>query len=708
MPAYALTFSHGIARIPFLANLLGVDAVAGAGGRLRPTHAADRLYVVGWGRKRNTASARRYAAAQGLPYLALEDGFLRSVGLGVHGDPPLSVVVDDAGIYYDATRPSRLENLLNGARVAALPGEHPARPVPEPAWADPLDDAALLARARRCLSRVVESGLSKYNSSPDVTLPTPQRPRVLVIDQTAGDLSIAAGLAGADSFGTMLEAALAEHPAAEILVKVHPDVIAGKKRGHLLASATRPRVRLLDGDSNPAHLVGQVQHVYVVTSLAGFEALLVGTPVTCFGAPFYAGWGLTDDRVAIPRRRKKRSLEQVFAAAYLLYARYRHPDTGAACGMEPVIEHLALQRRLFRENAGDLLCYGFTLWKRGYARRYLQCPWNRVRFRRRLRPLRRAGTGDDVRIVVWGTRDPPGLRELARARGIPFWRMEDGFLRSVGLGSDLTAPASLVLDRRGIYFDPTRPSDLEHILEHEVFTVEELRLARRLRQEIVSHGVSKYNVGRTRQLQSGARPGQRVILVPGQVEADASIRRGCLDIRTDAGLLQAVRAGAPDAWIIYKPHPDVLSGNRDGIAGTEGGTDYDQRVTDIGIVPCLAAVDEVHTMTSLTGFEALLRGKRVATYGVPFYAGWGLTEDRHRVERRSRRLALDELVAGCLLRYPRYLNLSGGRFTTAEHVLAELAKGSSATNRQLAVLLPWHFRFARRLMNLINGIFYAG
>lgn len=704
MPIRALSFSRGIHRIPYLTNLLGVDAVSRGGGLARPP-ATELACVVGWGQKRNTARARRYAAARGLPYLALEDGFLRSVDLGVQGDPPLSVVVDDVGIYYDARQPSRLEQLLNGAAVAVLPGTVVDAPAIQ--GSDPLLDEALLSRARACMARLREAGLSKYNNSPDLELPASEQPRVLVVDQTAGDLSIEYGLAGPDSFRVMLEAALGEHPDAEILVKIHPDVIAGKKRGHLRDAASHPRVRLLASDVNPAHLVRQVQQVYVVSSLVGFEALLAGAPVSCFGAPFYAGWGLTDDRIAIPRRRQKRTLEQVFSAAYLLYARYRHPHTGVACGIEPVIEHLALQRRLFSENAGDLYCYGFTLWKRGYVRRYLQCPWNRVRFIRSGRQLRRLQPGHAARLVVWGMREPGPLRQLAEQQHIPLWRMEDGFLRSVGLGSDLIAPVSLVLDRQGIYFDPARPSELEDLLQHQAFSVQELASARRLRENIVGLGLSKYNVGQSQHLSHGAGANQRVILVPGQVEDDASIRRGCPDICTNAGLLRAVRANAPDAWIIYKPHPDVLSGNRDGVTETEQAAGYDQLVTDIGIVQCLEAADEVHTMTSLVGFEGLLRGKRVVTYGLPFYAGWGLTSDRHHVERRTRKLVLDGLVAGSLIRYPRYLDLATGRFATAESVLAQLVNRRSATSQNNNILLPLYHRVARRLVNLLNGIFYA-
>ncbi|HEY8428994.1 MAG TPA: hypothetical protein VIL20_11495, partial [Sandaracinaceae bacterium] len=83
-------FSPGIARIPHLAALLGAERIVFRPGPLRRVDC-----VAGWGRKPNTRSARAYAAEHGVPYLSLEDGFLRSVGLGVHGDPPLSVVVDD-------------------------------------------------------------------------------------------------------------------------------------------------------------------------------------------------------------------------------------------------------------------------------------------------------------------------------------------------------------------------------------------------------------------------------------------------------------------------------------------------------------------------------------------------------------------------------------------------------------------------------------
>jgi capsular polysaccharide export protein len=82
----------------------------------------------------------------------------------------------------------------------------------------------------------------------------------------------------------------------------------------------------------------------------------------------------------------------------------------------------------------------------------------------------------------------------------------------------------------------------------------------------------------------------------------------------------------------------------------------DTIVRGVAMPTLLDAVDEVHTITSLTGFEALLRGLRVVAYGQPFYAGWGLTEDRSPPRRRTRTLTRDELVAGALILYPRYLD----------------------------------------------------
>jgi len=250
-------------------------------------------------------------------------------------------------------------------------------------------------------------------------------------------------------------------------------------------------------------------------------------------------------------------------------------------------------------------------------------------------------------------------------------RLEDGFLRSVGLGADLVRPLSWVMDGRGIYYDATRPSDLEHLLQTHRFDATLVQRAAGLRQHIVEQGLTKYNVNGPR----WQRPPQttRVILVPGQVETDASIAFGAPDIRRNIDLLRAVRLAEPDAYVVYKPHPDVVAGLRRRGVGEEASARWcDETVTECAMADLLEAVDEVHGLTSLAGFEALLRGKTVVVYGQPFYAGWGLTQDRVPLARRTRKLALDELVAGVLILYPAYVSRTTDRYTTPERALDEL------------------------------------
>lgn len=93
--------------------------------------------------------------------------------------------------------------------------------------------------------------------------------------------------------------------------------------------------------------------------------------------------------------------------------------------------------------------------------------------------------------------------------------------------------------------------------------------------------------------------------------------------------------------------------------------EIDHIISSGDIISWIQAVDEVHTLTSTVGFEALLHDKPVFTYGMPFYAGWGLTYDQMHCARRTRKLTLTELTTGVYFRYPTYLNPETEEFTTA-------------------------------------------
>lgn len=656
--------SKNIAKIPYIKTFLGFNV------SLKTTH--DVKYLAGWGAKKSGLRAKKIASIKQLPSLQLEDGFLRSYGTGDHF-PPLSLVVDHEGIYYDSYQISTLENLLNS----------------DESFLDNLSSDVAQAKAL-----ILENQLSKYNHSADLihtkvypALNVNQQSkksglarieRVLVIDQTFGDMSVALGQADAAAFNAMLAAAYSENPEAIIYVKTHPEVTSGRKGGYLTHIQDDDRTVVLREAINPISLIEQMDKVYVVSSTMGFEALLVGKPVSVFGMPWYAGWGVTDDRQHCPRRTRKRTIDELFAVAYLHYTRYLNPNTHQIGSIFDVIHWLIHQKKMTAKYSGRMIAVGFRRWKAANIKPLLSLHQNNVKFVSSAQDAETLNPNSHDFLVFWGCTASKDLQALANKSGAKLLRVEDGFVRSVGLGSDLIRPLSLVLDQTGIYFDPTQPSDLEHILNHDQFTQDTLTQAERVRNLIVKHGITKYNV-EPRAKANWDTQGKKVVLVPGQVEDDASIIYGCTDVKTNFGLLQAARQAEPDAFIVYKPHPDVMSGNRAGkLALDEAGKFADYVETHLSVVSCIEACDSVHTMTSLTGFDALLRGRRVVVYGQPFYAGWGLTDDVLKsgvaLSRRQRKLTLDELVAGTLLRYPIYWDWDLKGYTSCEAVLNRIVE----------------------------------
>ena len=597
--------------------------------------------LAGWGLK---AGAWEEAERRGLPYLALEDGFLSTGGMGGRGDPALSLTADLVGMHYDASRPCELEQLIQDG------GE----PGPEER-----------ERVRALMALIRQAGLGKYNASPDVAEDDPvlaSGPPVIVVDQIRGDRSIASGGCTPESFAQMLDAALAENPGARVVARVHPIEGRRGRHGHLRPLAEARGVEIFDRDVSWMSLARRAARVYVATSTAGLEALIAGVPVTCFGLPIYAGWGLTDDRQDCPRRSARPSLEALIAAIYLRYARYLSPLTSQPCPAEEVARLLAARRRRDAETEGLSHVLGVHRWKDFHVEPFIKGRRTRLSYTMDPETALARQAAEGGRIVVWASREPADLEARCAAQGAPLVRIEDGFLRSVGLGANLEPPASLVLDRGGIYYDPSRPSDLEQILQAAEFTAAELEQARQVRALMLQARLSKYNVGSA---ELGAlfeqAGGRRRVLVPGQVSDDASVVRGGGKIGSNLELLRAAREAQPDAFIVYKPHPDVEAGLRPGRIEPDQLRGLADAVADrASIAHLLDQVEEVHTLTSLTGFEALLKNKAVSVYGLPFYAGWGLTDDLQHCPRRRRRLTLDQLVAGTLIIYPRYLHRPSG------------------------------------------------
>jgi capsular polysaccharide export protein len=305
---------------------------------------------------------------------------------------------------------------------------------------------------------------------------------------------------------------------------------------------------------------------------------------------------------------------------------------------------------------------------------------------------------EDAAVAIWRTRlTAAQQRELARAQP-SVMEIEDGFIRSQGLGADCVPPLSIIVDPLGLHFAPGTPSVLESLLQMGTFAPELLESARSLREAIVAGGLSKYEASDRTML---PRPGgaRRHVLVPGQVEDDRAVTSGGA-LASNLELLRRARVVAGrDAYLIYKPHPDVLAGHRRGaIADGEVAVLADQVDTTSAMPALLEMVDELHVNSSLAGFEALLRGKPVTVHGVPFYAGWGLTTDLGPVPaRRTTRRTLDELVAAALLQYPRYLDPVTGLPCPAGVLVERLAAGAPSLGMPAAAVVTM-----RRAVGRIN------
>ena len=374
-------------------------------------------------------------------------------------------------------------------------------------------------------------------------------------------------------------------------------------------------------------------------------------------------------------------------------AAYLDPFTGERVELEAAIRLCGFWRQLIDSNRDIESAIGFAFWKRPTVTPLL---WggSEVNFASELDP--------DLpgKVAVWKARtSETALAELDQDEGKAI-EVEDGFIRSVGLGADCVPPLSIVVDRIGVHFDPGRPSELERLIERGEFSTEIVERARILRELIVASGVSKYAAGPASPVKRTNE--RRHILVPGQVEDDRAVLLGGADVRGNLDLLRRARRDSPDAHILYKPHPDVEAGHREGGIPDEKCFEFaDEIVRDHPISALIDLADEIHVNTSLAGFEALLRLKPVTTHGVPFYAGWGLTRDRGPVpSRRTAERTIDELVAAVLLQYPRYLDPLTGLPCPPEILVRRIAEGAAPRDGVVVQMRRLQGRLKKRLSGL--------
>lgn len=278
-----------------------------------------------------------YAYNLKLPLFVAENSFIRSAYCWALGEIPLkfsdahSFIISNI-MYFDAINVNDWEKTLQDKNFKL--------------------DEAQKQRARKLINKIVENNLTKYNHQPilEPKIGRDGAKKVLVIDQAYRDMSIQKGLGNDYTFENMLKSAIEENPDADIIVKTHPDVMQRTRQGYYQGLKSEGRVHVLTDPINPISLIKYSDKVYVCSSQFGFEALMCGKEVHTFGMPFYAGWGLTKDRINFKRRTAQRSLEEVFYVAYIMYSYWVNPKKKCRCEIEEALDYIIeLRKDLFIE-----------------------------------------------------------------------------------------------------------------------------------------------------------------------------------------------------------------------------------------------------------------------------------------------------------------------------------------------------------------------
>lgn len=606
------------------------------------------------------------------------------------GPVPPRLLGDRSAVRLSTRFPSACSALAPGTRVSLAAGRDGSR-CP--------DGAALLLESpvrpppgmghRGWLGAVLAGAVKSALSAPCFADPDPRRTG----EAREAFLALAWEVAGSRGI---------EIPA--VLAVVDGDPASVDRARSMLPAGAEPVFLVVGGDGD-AGMRGRVPGPFswVLAALAGRTVIASSSPygldavAICGGGQVafaveteYSGWVGTERHASVPARLPRRSRGEVAAAALVLLPCYTDPFTGQAVSVEQAIQTARLWHGLAAQDAGIAAVCGVARWKRRNLAEMM--PFGDVRHVNADAAIKAARISGRA-VLAWA----PGLAAASSGRASVV-RVEDGFIRSAGLGSECVPPCSVVFDRIGMHYDPSVPSDLEEILAHTEFSPRLVRRAADLRRSLVEARIGKYGVSGPVRPYRFAPIGRKFILVIGQVADDRSVIAGGCGIDPGIGLLRRVRGANPGAWIVYKPHPDVEAGLRRGLLDGPRVREFvDLVARHTNIEHLLACCEEVHTLTSLAGFEALMRGRRVVVYGQPFYAGWGLTTDMNPHPRRSRRLSIDELVAGAMILYPRYLDPVSRLPCPPEVLVDRLAAGHTGFPGMLVALRRAQSAAARAL-----------
>ncbi len=272
-------------------------------------------------------------------------------------------------------------------------------------------------------------------------------------------------------------------------------------------------------------------------------------------------------------------------------------------------------------------------------------------------------------VVGWG-RKPSGRRAewIARLLRRPLALLEDGFVRSFERGA---AARSIIVDDLGVYYDARSRSRMEQVIAQGVGDAQAER-ARSLIAAWQAGGVSKYNHAPE---YDGELP-DSYVLVADQTYGDLSVAAGMAEQASFEEMLQAALDENPSDPVLVKIHPDVLTHQKRGWISEHMLKHPRIRLIGDGSHPVrlLKHASAVYAVTSLVGFEALLWNRPVRCFGMPFYAGWGLTKDALPTPSRRGQARLEDVVHAAFVAQARYVDPRNGSLCQAEQAISYMAE----------------------------------
>lgn len=616
--------------------------------------------------KYNRKKSINYAKKHNIPLIQIEDAFVgylentqgKMVNIGMYYDIT-------GGVYYSSDEENIITHTLKNKEYTQ-------------------DD---LKNAGKLIEKIVKNKITKYNKILQPSFkPHKNCAKILVIDQVYNDASIKCNNHGLQEFQAMYNSAIQKANGKKIYIKTHPN-----GNGYLHRIAKENEAIMLTDDYNIFDILQYTDEVYTVSSQAGFEALLAGKKVYTFGTPFYSGYGLTIDNTTT--KRQNYTIEELFFASYIKACRYF--IVKIECNLNEIIDVIITHKNLAIKNRTiqKMYFYQIPLWKMYTLKSFIfQKNVQIVRVKNFKEIQKKSFTKGD-KIILWGFKASCNkIYQYAKENNISIITFEDGFIRSVGLGSDFVPPYSLVMDSKGIYYNPKKTSQLEHIILHNQTITPEQK--ERVENFIVLYKemqISKYNIVQQNTqeekdfiLQRANK--KKIILITGQVSDDMSIIYGATKIQNYSHLVREVRKNNPSAFIIYKHHPDVIASNRNGYIESEYLLQYVDCITqNLTSIDAIQIADEIHTITSTIGFEALLYGKKVVHYGMPFYGGYGFTDDKSEIRNKRNVVDFNTFCYAALFLYPYYTQNGLKIALTPEIVIKLLAQDKLKKQKKLSL-----------------------